>query len=139
MLNVQPAAETPDIERLLLDTARAASANTRLLVLAVTWVSRHGHYVSRARLARLVQDELEVEHQPTMGLMLESAKMLSAQIATAFDVAIGVCGSPQDSRPLSDVESGNKAFARLAHQRASVLSRKWGRWMSDIQLKENAW
>jgi hypothetical protein len=34
LLNVKAADQAPDVERLLLDTARVASANSRLFILA---------------------------------------------------------------------------------------------------------
>jgi len=42
MLNVKADEHTPDIERLLLDTARVASANSRLFILAASWLSLYG-------------------------------------------------------------------------------------------------
>src|ERR1051325_10914724 len=74
MLNVKAAARTPDLERLLLDTARVASANFRLFMLAASWLAEYGDYVAKHRLARLIGDELEREYRPALGLTLEWAK-----------------------------------------------------------------
>jgi len=138
MLNVQAAEKTPDVEHLLLDTARVSSANTRLFVLTATWLAAYGDYVAKHRLARLIRDELESEYRPTLGFMLDWAKSQSNSNIARFNLAIQACGSAKESRPLSDVECRNTTFRRLAEQRASALSRKWGRWMADFEPKKDA-
>lgn len=138
MLNAQAAEKTPDIERLLLDTARVSSANTRLFILAATWLASYGDYVAKHRLARLIRDELEMKYRPTLGFMLEWAKSHSDTNRSRFNLAIKACGSAKEWRPLSDVEYSNVAFSRLAEQRASVLSRKWGRWLEEFEPKKDA-
>ena len=59
MLNVEPVDRTPDVERLLLDTARLAPGNVRLFVLAATWLHRFSSYVAGSSAVRMVQDELD--------------------------------------------------------------------------------
>jgi hypothetical protein len=138
MFNVQPSVTTPDIERLLLDTSRAASANSRLFVLAGTWLAGYGDYVAKHRLARLVRDELEPEHRPTLGFLLDWARSHGDSNGSRFNLAIAACGPATDARPLTDLEHRNPTFSRLAEKRASWLSRKWGRWMSDFEPKTDA-
>jgi hypothetical protein len=131
MLNVAPAQHTPDVEQLLLDTARLASGNVRLFLLAATWLKRFGSYVAGHRLARLVHDELEDTVRPILGLMLEWSG------GTNFKYAIEICrGAVSEiGRPLSDAENGMAVLRRQAEQSASALSRKWGRWMSDDAMR----
>lgn len=138
MLNVQAVARTPDIERLLLDTARVASANVRIFMVAASWLARYGDYVAKHRLARMIRDELEPEDRPTLGLLLEWAREHGDSNGFRFNLAIEACGSAIDHRPLLDVERRNAAFARLAKRRSSALSRKWGRWISDFSVKTDA-
>lgn len=139
MFNTDPAADVVDLEHLLLDTARAASANSRLLVMAVTWLARHGETVAKHRLAALIRRELEAEYRPTMGLLLDMARAADKANRTRFDLAIRACGGRAEvGRPLSDVEADNPALSRLAEQRASAVSRKWGRWYEDFDPKERA-
>lgn len=138
LLNVRAAEETPDIERLLLDTARVAAANSRLFVLAASWLAVYGDYVIKHRLARLAGDELEREHRPTLGFLLEWAKENGEGNGSRFNQAIAACETATDPGPLTDVERRNAAFARLAEQRASALSRKWGRWLAEFELKDDA-
>ncbi len=138
MLNVPAAPSTPDLERLLLDTARVVSSNSRLFILAATWLAAYGDYVAKHRLARLIRDELEAEHLPVMGLLLDSARQHSGSGGSRFNLAIDACKTAADARPLFDVERRSAPLSRLAEQRASTLSRKWGRWMADFDLKRDA-
>jgi hypothetical protein len=136
MLNVQESSGTPDIERLLLDTARVTEGNARLFILAASWLVLYGELVDSARLAQLIGEELDVGHRPTLGLLLEWVESHSA--GGQFDAAIQACGRAIDDRPLFDVERRNKTFVELAKLRATPLSRKWGRWMGEFQPKVNA-
>lgn len=141
MFNTAPATESVDLEHLLLDTSRAVSANSRLLVMAVTWLARHGEAVAKHRLAALIRRELDVEFRPAMGLMLDLARHADKANRTRFDLAIRTCAESMEAgagRPLSDIESGNPVLLRLAQQRASTLSRRWGRWFESFKLKDNA-
>jgi len=139
MLNVQADTHESDLERLLLDTARVSSANSRLFTLAVTWLAEYGRYVDCRRLTRLVECELEIEFQPTLGLLLElAAKHSKGAKKCRFKSAIQACASANEPHPLFDVERRNSVFIRLAKQRASEISRKWGRWSAEIELKSDA-
>ncbi|HEV8290649.1 MAG TPA: hypothetical protein VGP94_01940 [Tepidisphaeraceae bacterium] len=137
MLNVPAAARTPDIERLLLDTARVASANVRLFILAASWLAQYGDYVAKHRLARLIGEELEPQYRSTLGLMLEWAKHRGDSNRARFNLAIDACGSAIDHRPLLDVERRNPVLVSLAEKRASLISRKWGRWVADFEVKND--
>jgi hypothetical protein len=138
MFNVRPARQTPDLEELLLDTARLAPANILLFILGVTWLARHGNAVDARRLACLIRERLEPEHRPTLAFLLDCALTTGKLGSLDFNIAIEACGQPTDARPLCDVERRNSLFSQLAEQRASPLSRKWGRWMMDFDLKANA-
>jgi len=139
MLNVQATGQTTDIERLLLDTARVGSANSRIFILAASWLARYGgDYVAKQRLAQKIGDELEAEHRPVMGFLLEWAREHSESSKKHFDRAMKACGRAKDFRPLLEVDRRNAFLIRLAEQQASALSRKWGRWMENFELKANA-
>jgi len=138
MFNTSASKEEVDVERLLLDTARCAAANSRLFILAVTWLVEYGEYVAKHRLAQLILDELEEEHCQTMGLMLELAKEKGVDDTHRFNRAIKACGRGIDQRPLLDVDRRNDFFVHAARQNASALSLKWGRWMEDFALKDDA-
>lgn len=141
MFSVEPAERSPDIERLLLDTARNAGSNFRLLVMAGTWLTPHHDYVARHRLSKLIRDELEDEHRPTMGLLLDWVRpRLRPEHRRRFDQAIKACGrgATATARPLLDVDRSDPRAARLAEAEASALSKKWGRWVANFEPKPDA-
>ena len=136
MRNVAPADSTPDLELLLLDTARAASGHARLFILAASWLAVYGDYVARHRLVRLIRAELEAEYRPTMGMLLDWARGHGQRCR--LNQAIKACGRPANGRPLLDIDSASPELARLAEREASQLSRKWGRWFAPFDLKHDA-
>jgi hypothetical protein len=84
----------------------------------------------------MILDDLEKQHRPTLGLLLETAQVRRGDLR--FGKALDACGSAIDAGPLFDVDRRNAFFVRLAEQNASPLSRKWGRWCEAIELKPNA-
>ena len=136
MFGVPPAGHSPDAERLLLDTARAAPENSRLFVMALSWLVPHGEFVRVDRLARLIREEWETPARATMGLLLASAD--AARGDRRFDPAVRECEPAADEGPLFDVYRRSAALTDLARRQASPLSRKWGRWAEDFDLKTDA-
>ena len=95
LLHGAPAADSPDLERLLLDTARGIETNARLLPLVVSWLAEYGGFVARHRLRRMIVAELEPRHRPALGFILDAASGHGAVRDGAF--AAGACrpsGSP---------------------------------------------
>jgi hypothetical protein len=138
MFNASPARHEVDLERSLLETARCAAGNSRLIILAVTWLAKYGGYVAKHRLARLILHELETEFRPTMGLMLDLSREKSASRCHRFNAAIKACGGAIDQRPLLDIDRQNGFFVHEAKRNASTTSLKWGRWIEDFELKADA-
>lgn len=136
MFAVQTIREAVDIEKILLDTARNTQTNSRIFQLACTWLVLHGDYVATHRLVRMILDDLEKQHRPTLGLLLETAQ--SHRCDLHLGKAIEACAGAIDALPLFNIDRRNSFFARLAEQNASVLSRKWGRWCEEVVLKPNA-
>ncbi|MCC6679166.1 MAG: GntR family transcriptional regulator [Phycisphaerales bacterium] len=134
--NVEPAAETPDIERLLLDTARLASADSRLFAMAMTWLSMYDRLVARHRLARLVLAELEPGYRPVLGLLLELAQ--AQRGGGHLNSVIALCAPADLPGPLFEVDRGSPALAARAEQRASEASKRWNLWTEDMPVKRDA-
>lgn len=132
LLHCAPARATPDIERLLLDTARGVETNARLHTLAVTWLVAHGLFVARHRLKRLSL-ELRPEHQAALGLLIEDAVALGASRELA--VAAENCRPLARARPLFAVQRGDADLEAIAERHASPLSLQWGVWAPGAQLK----
>lgn len=136
LLGCEPSGTTPDLERLLLDTARRCPKNARLLPLTVTWLALYGQFVARHRLKRLVLDELEPEAQAALALLIEEA----VEHGATRDLLLvsQVCQPRIDPRPLSAAQRANTAFERIAERHASQLSRHWGLWVPSVTLKLDA-
>src|SRR5688572_1847017 len=103
MFNVEPARRTPQLEQLLLETARHAARNSRLFTMAVTWLVYFGEYVAKQRLAQMIQVELENDHCPVMALLLESVVLHAPRHQHRFAQAIDACAPATDPRPLFDI------------------------------------
>jgi biotin operon repressor len=136
LFNCAPAAEPPDIERTLLDTARALPDNPRLLPLVLTWLTVHGSAVARHRLKHLITTELEPEHQPALGLLLEEsiARGAPAELRIARDA----CRSADQPGPLTAAFRAHQDLVRVAESQASPSSRRWGVWFPPVEPKPDA-
>jgi len=130
-----PSGRTPDLERLLLDTARACADNTRLFPLVVTWLVSYGRFVARHRLKRLVLDELEPEFQAVLGLIIDEAVENGA--TRDLRIISDVCRPLATPRPLAAAQRKG-ALARIARRTASALSRRWGVWAPPAALRHEA-
>jgi len=132
-----PAAkESPDLERLLLDTARLIPDNAKLLAVGASWLARYSIFIVRDRLALLVAQELEPEHRPTMGLFLDIAGRWAK--TSHFAKAIKLCNPAVDPGPLFNVMRRNRKTWALAERWASDESNKWGRWAQTVAIKNDA-
>jgi hypothetical protein len=136
LLHCAPAHETPDLERLLLDTARQVEGNARLLSLTVTWLTSYGHLVANHRLKQLTLRELEPEYRPALGLILDSALSLGAP--RDLQIARAACNRAAIPHPLFRSQRSNPVFARIAAKNASAKSLEWGVWAPEVELKQDA-
>lgn len=132
----RPTRTTPDLESLLLDTARLAHGSARLFCLAVTWLSQYGNFVARHRLKRLVETNLEADHQPVLGALLTLAVKHGA--SRELLVAADVCGPADTPGPLFDVQRRSPALARIAQRHACAEGLRWNLWLSDEPPKLDA-
>ena len=136
MFLADPAPAPPDLERLLLETARQASGNSRLFTMAASWLAKYGEKVCPLRLADLIWHELEAEYRPVMGLLLDTAQHLSG--CYRFAAAVAACAPAPEPRPLFDIERRNQTLWRLSQRRASSLSKAWNLWAPNFEPKYDA-
>lgn len=134
--NVEPAERSPDIERLILETARCASMDSRLFAMAMTWLSMFDRLVARHRLGRLVMTELEPGYRPVLGLLLELAQV--SRRGGHFNAVIAMCGPAELAGPLFEVDRGSGALSARAERRASEVSRRWNLWTEEMAVKKDA-
>ena len=130
--------EPPDLERLLLDTARLGAGNSRLLTMGATWLAEYSSYVAKRRLAVLVREELEMEFRPVMGLLLEWVQENGRRDRHRFREVIAECQPAAVVGPLLKVMNRGPVLRELAQRQATALSRKWGVWIEEFELKEDA-
>lgn len=140
MFDAMATGSSPDLERLLLSTARHVSDNARLMVLPVTWLTEYGICIARRRLTWLIESELEDAYVPTMGLILDSVNTFRRQ--PLFRRAIDACRGrlerlDHDARPLFTRQS-SPGLATLAARAASDLSRRWRLWARPFDLRLDA-
>ncbi|MBX3316817.1 MAG: hypothetical protein KF902_08150 [Phycisphaeraceae bacterium] len=136
LLNCAPARSTPDIERLLIETACELPGNPRLFSLVATWLAIYGHCVARHRLARLITDECPRDDRPALGLLLEESVRLGGP--RDLRIAIERCEPASVPGPLFDVQRGHRSLASIAEVSASDASRKWGVWAPEAERREEA-
>ena len=137
VFRAQAARETPDIERLLLDTARLASSHSRIFYGAITWLSEWWAAVARLRLRQLIAEELEPEFHPVIGLLLEEACRLSRNHRDLLE-AVRACKPAATPGPLFAVDKATPALAKIAKTEASPASLKWGCWAPAAEYKGEA-
>jgi hypothetical protein len=136
LFNCPPAPEPPDIERTLLDTARALPDHPRLFPLVLTWLAEHGGAIARHRLKHLVTTELEPAHQPALGLLLEEA--IAHGAPAELRIARDVCRPATHPAPLAAAFRTHPALLRVAASEASPASKRWGVWLPPAQPKPDA-
>ncbi|HEY4329566.1 MAG TPA: hypothetical protein VGN88_07510 [Phycisphaerae bacterium] len=136
--NAAPARRTPDLEMLLVETVHAARKNSRLLILAATWVFCYGDYVAKRRLALMVSELVAEEDRPVMGLLLDWVRSQNSRHQHRFDEVILQCKPAGEPGPLLDINRGNPILRALSEERASKESRRWGCWMEAFEPKLEA-
>ncbi len=134
--NIEPADEDIDLERLLLDTARHAPENARLFTMAATWLHTYGDMIAKHRLKRLIQDELEPEARPILGLLLDTAQQGTHPLE--FETVIKQLEPANEPMPLFISSRRSTKLAQLAKRRASDISRRWSLWCQPIEFKDDA-
>jgi hypothetical protein len=134
--NVQPAADSPDLERLLIQSARLAPESARLFTLCVTWLTSYGHLIARHRLRQLIIQETDVQTASVLGLLLDIVRLNTG--TRHFNQVIEACASAPVPGPLFRVEQINSLLRERAHRRASEISKQWGLWTEPILIKHDA-
>jgi hypothetical protein len=127
----------PDMERLLLDTARRCRRNSRLFIMATTWLAQYGSTrIHSRRLAELIRNELEAVHRPVLGFLLATACQFSGR--RDFCEAIAECSPAAEPGPLFEIYRRNPLLLQRSYRQASPLSKEWGLWAEAIQPKYDA-
>lgn len=125
-----------DLERLIIDTSRYISKMSRLYIMTATWLHIYGDMVAKHRLKRLINEELELEYQPVLGLLLDTAQEGTHPLQ--FKSITDQLSPARKFNPLFDSFKGNSKLAKIAKHRASDVSCKWKLWAQPIDFKDDA-
>jgi hypothetical protein len=120
----------------LLDTVRLMPRFSRLFIVAATWLHAYGDTVAKHRLRRLINDELEPEHQPALGLLLDTAQQ--GTHPKEFESILKHLRPADPERAIFDASRLIKGIEEYTRRDASQLARKWGLWALPIKFKLDA-
>lgn len=134
--NVLPAAETPDLEQLLIDTVRCQPLEARLFIMALTWLCRYSHLVARHRLRALAIAQLSPGERSILGLLFDLVQQHTG--FTRFHDLINVCPPRSRPAPLFAAASADPAIADRVRRRASDIAMRWNLWVEPLELKFDA-
>lgn len=133
LFNVPLAKKTPDIEDVLIRTSEVMPSNARLLPTVMTWLTVHERLICRHRLARMAHHIADPYASAALGLTLDLVR--SHTLSSRMNAVIAVCHKTKAVRPLFDIDRRSPAMAKLASAEACKLSRKWGLWTQEPELK----
>ncbi len=133
--NVSPIKNTPDIEQLLIDTARVLPENARLLSVATSWLCKNYRLVCKHRLGELAARIVEPQTSAALGLLLDVAK--STANIDHFNIAIKKCNALKTPEPLFAVDRSNRQLAEIAKTSSCKMGIKWGLWCQEVQLRDD--
>lgn len=136
LFNVRPTRRAVDPERLLIETAWACDTNPRLLPLAVSWLVVHGVLIARHRLKRLIREEGDPKARAVLGLIIEAA--LQAGAFPELKALLEECVPLAPPLPLFSDYAADPGLRDLAERNGSGLSRRWGVWAPEVQVKLDA-
>jgi hypothetical protein len=136
MFNVTPSETTPDLERLLVDTARVADEDPRMFGMVATWLSKYSHFIAKHRLARMVIDDLDQRGSAVVGLLIGFAQRFGK--APLLPSVQRKCEPFDCPRPLFLVDRSSDAFADLAAEYACDVSKEWGLWTDGLEPSYDA-
>ncbi|MBN1765748.1 MAG: hypothetical protein JW860_10860 [Sedimentisphaerales bacterium] len=134
--NVTPAKQTPDIERLLIETARALPQFARLLPISVTWLTIYYRLVCRHRLAGFASKKSNRDATAILGLMLSTVKQITE--SDHFNLVIKICKPADKPGPLFEIDKRSNKLKTLARKNSCASGRQWGLWHEAIEIKHDA-
>ncbi|MEN8127148.1 MAG: hypothetical protein ABFR90_04995 [Planctomycetota bacterium] len=134
--NIEPAKDTPDIEELLIETAKFCPQIPRLMPVCVTWLIQYYRLVCRHRLAKFAADIFGTDASATLGLILTTVKHCTG--TDHFNLSIKKCTATGTPKPLFLSDRKSAGLAKLAQSRSGDLARQWGLWCEEVELKNDA-
>ncbi|MCF7972325.1 MAG: hypothetical protein K9N55_00775 [Phycisphaerae bacterium] len=136
MYNIASARKTPDIEVLLVDTARLLPGFSRLLPMTVTWLSLYCRLVCRHRLIHMVNELSDQTQVATLGMLLDMVRQINSM--DHFNLIIRQCKSLSQPKPLFDIDRQSPKLVDMAQQTTCETGQTWGLWCQPVLLKPDA-
>ncbi len=135
-----PDLSTPDLELLILETARWSPMSPRLFVMAITWLSRYAELVAEHRMATMVRREPDESIKATLGLLLDEAGLHARRHDRRRNLrrAMKLCAPAERPGPLFELERRSPAMIDRAERRASDTSKRWNVWTERVEPKFDA-
>jgi hypothetical protein len=133
---VRPATRTVDLEHLIVTTAEASTADTRLFWVAASWLAVHHELVDARRLGRIL-DRVSEQASAITGALLDLARQ-EEPAASSLASARNHCRPLDPARPLFEIMADNPALEQLTRQEALPLFAQWGLWHNEITMKRDA-
>jgi hypothetical protein len=142
LFHVRKADTTPDVEALLIKTARVAGQSARLLAMSISWLVRYEKLVCRHRLAAILREVKERETLATMGYMLSAVKRETG--GDHFNRAIGACKPSPRPLVLFDAYRMTQGLRKVAKAQSDPLAIQWGLYAPrerdyDDAIRPTAW
>ncbi len=133
-LDGKPAPAPPlDLERLLLDSARAMRHVARLYNTTATWLHDFGDIVAKHRLRRLIVDELGADDHAPLGAVLDCAQ--EAQNPREFASVVVVLQPARTPMPLFAAFEGKPRLLAVAMANTGVIGTRWRIYIDDEPLR----
>lgn len=134
--NAPPARKTPDIERLLVETARVMPQFARVHSMMISWLMRCRRLVCRHRLAALAEQIESPEQSAALGLTLTLTRNYAQ--SDHFNLAVKACKPLAPPMPMFDIDRQNGKFIVLAKKLSCQEGRQWGLWTPKERLYDDA-
>jgi hypothetical protein len=134
--NAPPARKTPDIERLLVETARVIPQLARLHSMMISWLVRYQRLVCRHRLAALARQIKSPEQSASLGLTLTLCRNCAE--SDHFNLAIKACKPLAVPIPMFHIDRQNEKLITLAGKLSCQEGRQWGLWTPRERLYDDA-
>jgi len=136
LFNVRPSRQTPDLERLLIDTVRQIPDNPRLFIMAATWLGQYSRLVAKHRLAQMASQIEDANAIAALGLLLDTVGTMCH--TDTLDIVKSACRPTPVPMPLFSADRASTGLAEFVRARASRLSKRWHLWAEEIELKPDA-
>ncbi|MDP6544402.1 MAG: hypothetical protein QGH60_10450 [Phycisphaerae bacterium] len=134
--SVPTARKTPDIEQLLVETARVMPQFARVHSMMISWLVRYRRLVCRHRLAVLAERIESPEQSAALGLTLTLARNCAE--SDHFNLAIKACKPFAPPIPMFHIDRQNDKFIALAGKLSCKEGRQWGLWTPQERLYDDA-